>query len=123
MKGEQFRQYIFNRVDLFLDEPLLFIANLYHVNHLNIIEEFDSPNFENIVKFIHEYYINRSNKELTIYILHLWFCVLNDRDFKKADMISNYILGEVNEEYEIDVNLFIYFFLNINFFNFFYRSL
>ena len=91
------------KMDKFLNEKFYSLSNQFNIKNIDIIYEFCNSKFYGN-QFIQEYFIQRSNKELTVYIIYLWMCVLNDRDFnEKADLISKYILGETYEEFEIDV--------------------
>ena len=72
------RQKYLNNVDRFLDQPK---------KHSRVL------------------YIDRSNRDLTVYIIDLWMTVLHDREFfDKAELISIFILGQTYEEYKIDVS-------------------
>jgi hypothetical protein len=112
------RQKILNEVDSFLEEPFTNLSNEYHIKNLNIIDEFAGKLYRSIIKNIHEYFIDRSNQDLTVYILHLWMTLLHDREFfDKIELISNFILGHNYEEYKIDVRV-----LNLLFYLFYFNQ-
>ena len=83
------------------------LANKYHVKNIEICKKYDFSIFNGFIDYIYEYYIDKSNKELTSHFVQIWMVILNYRDFnEKCEFISNLILQDHYEEYEIDVNIY-----------------